>query len=62
MVAEAHHYMGDLRTRGTLSYPNIPLNLKEHLTGLLSENRRKIIVKVVINHYFPSINLKEILF
>jgi hypothetical protein len=58
LPATADHNMGDRRTHGPLSYRNIPLRSKEHEVAPLSANRRKIIVKVAINRFSLSTNLK----
>jgi hypothetical protein len=53
----ADHYMGDLRRRESLGYHNTPLSSKDRAVSLFSQNRRAIVVKVAINHFFLSTNL-----
>jgi hypothetical protein len=58
LLATADHCMGSQHTRRPLSYHNIPLNCEEHAVALFSAKRRKIIVKLAINHFFLATNLK----
>jgi hypothetical protein len=51
-------HCGPLRRRGSLDYHNIPLSSKAHAVSLYSQNRRVIVVKVVISHFFLSTNLE----
>jgi hypothetical protein len=52
--ATAEYYMGSQRTRGPLSYYDIPLSLREHTSAHFSVSKRKNIAKVTIVHYILS--------
>jgi hypothetical protein len=50
LSATAAHYMGDRSTGRALSYHNIPLSRKGHVTGPFCVTSRKTVVKNSINH------------
>jgi hypothetical protein len=52
LSATADHYMGGGHTCEQLGCPNIPFNHKDQAVVPFYENRKKIIVKVAIKHFF----------
>jgi hypothetical protein len=60
LLATADHCMGSQHTSRPLNYHNIPLSCGEHAVVLFSAKRRKIVVKLAINHFFLATNLKSV--
>jgi hypothetical protein len=58
LPATTDPYMGSQCTHRPLSYHNIPFSHREHAIVLSFANRRKIIVKVAINHFPLSTSFK----